>query len=734
MKYVDFLINKVKCESSTGFETTFDINKKLYDFQSDVVRWAIKRGRAALFEDCGLGKGPQQLEWSSHIHKKTHGNILILAPLAVSKQTKREGDKFGIDVTICRSQKDVKKGINISNYEMLHKFDPHSFVGIVLDESSILKSFSGKIRNNIIESFEDTPFKLACTATPAPNDYMELGNHAEFLGVMTRSEMLAMFFVHDGGDTSKWRLKGHAEDAFWKWLCSWAVYIKKPSDLGYENKDFTLPELRIHEHIIKTEVSDSEYSLFPIRAKTLNEHRKVRKETIGLKIEKCKEIIDKDSVWLTWCNLNDEGKAFVKQINSSIEIKGSDSSDYKEKAMMDFSEGKIDNLITKSLIAGFGMNWQHCNNMIFFGLSYSWEQYYQAVRRCWRFGQKNKVNVHIIITDREYEILKTIKRKEKDADNMAKNMVKHMSNINSKNIRGLKKDVATYDECVESSDNWTMYKGDCVEILGKYIKNDSVGYSIFSPPFASLYTYSNSHRDMGNCINYDDFYEHFLYLITELYRVTQEGRLCSFHCMNIPISKQREGFIGIRDFRGELIRLFVEKGWIFHSEVVIWKDPVVAMQRTKALGLLHKQIKKDSSMSRQGIPDYIVTMRKPGENKNRLVNTDESFPVQEWQKYASPIWTDIKPSDTLQHRSVRENKDERHICPLQLEVIRRCLRLWSKENDIVLSPFAGIGSEGYESLKCGRKFIGIELKDSYFKQAVDNLKTVVELSDQLFDI
>lgn len=273
-----------------------------------------------------------------------------------------------------------------------------------------------------------------------------------------------------------------------------------------------------------------------------------------------------------------------------------------------------------------------------------------------------------------------------------------------------------------TTDLFSAMNGDCIEVV-RGIPADSIHYTVFSPPFASLYTYSNSERDMGNCATHAEFHEHFAFLVADLFRVTKPGRLLSFHCMNLPTSKARDGYIGITDFRGELIRTFVNAGWIFHSEVVIWKDPVTAMQRTKALGLLHKQIKKDSCMSRQGIPDFLVTMRKPGANDQPVSHTAEEFPVGLWQRYASPVWMDINPSDTLQRESAREDKDERHVCPLQLEVIRRALKLWSNPGDTVLSPFMGIGSEGYVALQEGRRFVGAELKASYYKQAVANLRT-----------
>jgi len=280
-------------------------------------------------------------------------------------------------------------------------------------------------------------------------------------------------------------------------------------------------------------------------------------------------------------------------------------------------------------------------------------------------------------------------------------------------------------KCIDSciTDRFALYNGDSCEILTD-IPDDSVHYEIFSPPFASLYTYSNSERDLGNCRSDDEFLEHFEFIARELYRVLMPGRLVSIHCMNFPAMKERDGYIGIKDFRGDLIRLFQKCGFIYHSEVCIWKDPVTAMQRTKAIGLLHKQLKKDSAISRQGIPDYLVTMRKPGDNAEPVTHTNESFPVNIWQRYASPVWDDINPSDTLQARSCRDEKDEKHICPLQLTVIRRGINLWTNPGDVVLTPFMGIGSEAVVALEQGRKAIGIELKPSWYRQAVRNCRGV----------
>lgn len=716
--YEEFLERKIIVDRPTGLAEVPPLSPKLFDFQRDIVNWALKRGRAAIFADCGMGKTPMQLEWAKHIP----GRVLILAPLAVATQTIREAEKFGIgDIAYSRNGESASTRIVVANYEMLHHFDCDEFTGVVLDESSILKSYDGKTRNLIIDSFAQTPFRLACTATPAPNDFMELGNHAQFLNTMSYVEMLATFFVHDGGETQKWRLKGHAESDFWKWLCSWAVMIRKPSDLGYEDKGFKLPEMTMHQ----VEVDAKETTagmLFAMDAQTLPERIAARRESIDERVAACAKIVNNsDEPFIIWCNLNEESGRLAKAIPNSVEVKGSNTPEHKEQSLIGFADGEIRVLITKPSIAGFGMNFQRCHNMAFVGLSDSYEQFYQAVRRCWRFGQTETVEVYVITAETEGAVVSNIKRKERDAMEMAENMVEHMKDLNTEAVHGASvRFKVDYERDVKSGDGWDMHLGDCVEVLAD-LKTDTLDYSMYSPPFASLYTYSASDRDLGNCADNDEFFEHYKFVIAEIFRATKPGRLTSFHCMNMPTSKTRDGVIGLRDFRGELIRAHEAEGWIYHSEVCIWKNPVTAMQRTKALGLLHKQIRKDSCMSRMGIPDYVVTMRKPGDNPDRVTHTPEDFPVSDWQEIASPIWMDINPSDTLQYRSAREHNDERHICPLQLEVIRRCFRLWTNKGDLVLSPFAGIGSEGYVAIQMGRRFVGAELKRSYWEQAHKNL-------------
>lgn len=431
MNYNQFLSKKHFDDPPTGMDVVPELSPLLFDFQRAIVGWALRRGRAAVFADCGLGKTAMQLEWCRHVP----GRKLIVAPLAVSGQTELEGAKFGVPVKYMRED-DGKSEIVITNYEMLEHFNPERFDGVALDESSILKSYTGKIRTFIIENWGRVKFRTAWTATPAPNDYMELGNHSEFLGVMTRSEMLSMFFVHDGGETQQWRLKGHAEDEFWRWMCSWAVMIRKPSDLGFDDGNFILPACHIRDVVVRDE-SWSEEMLFPMQAATLNERLDARRRTVAARVEECaKRANQSNQPRLIWCNLNSESEAIARSVNDAVEVKGSDDFETKEDRLIGFSQGRYRVLVTKPSIAGFGMNWQHCAEMDFVGLSDSYEQFYQALRRCWRFGQKREVTANIITADTEGAVTANIRRKERESLAMAANMVKHMKDISSNEIRG----------------------------------------------------------------------------------------------------------------------------------------------------------------------------------------------------------------------------------------------------------------------------------------------------------
>lgn len=447
MTYEDFLKSKQIVTLPSGFEPD-PIFNQLFGWQKDIDRWAIRKGKAALFEDCGLGKTGQQLEWAAQVAEHTDKPTLIVAPLAVSKQTRREANKFGYMATICRSQDDVTGEINITNYERLEHFDPEKFGGVVLDESSILKSYSGKIKQQIIDIFCSTPYKLACTATPAPNDFMELGNHAEFLGIMTRAEMLSTFFVHDGGSTQSWRLKGHAQDDFWEWIASWAVVLNNPADLGYDGSAYQLPPLNVIEHTVKTDHkfdSDGQERLFAPTVQTLNDRRAARHESLEKRIKECAEIANStDKQVLVWCDLNEESAALTKAINGAVEVTGSDTDEHKADAMMGFTDGSVRVLVSKPKIAGWGMNWQNCNTEIFCGLSDSFEAYYQAVRRCWRFGQQNPVDVHIVVSDAEGAVKANIERKQANAQRMTAEMVKYTKSILQADVRGTVRQTENY--------------------------------------------------------------------------------------------------------------------------------------------------------------------------------------------------------------------------------------------------------------------------------------------------
>jgi len=728
MEYYEFLEAKKIQPQTSGFKAE-SLNPNLFDFQRVIVEWALRRGRAAVFADTGLGKTLMQTSWADAVCKHTGGDVLIFAPLCVAHQTVEESSKFGITINYCRSQDGIQSGINITNYEMLEHFDIDSFIGVVLDESSIIKNRDGKTRNALIDSCKNVPYRLSCTATPSPNDFMEIGNQAEWLGVVTITEMLAMFFINDAGDTGTWILKGHGKIKFWEWLATWAIVIKSPADLGFDGSSYLLPELKIESHVVESETTDG---LFADIATGLMERNKARKESIDDRVAKCASIVNaSDKQWVVWCNRNEESEKLSALIDGAKDVKGSDSIDHKEKIIDDFTHGRLRVLVTKPSICGYGMNWQHCNHTAFVGLSDSWESYYQAIRRFWRFGQKQEVNVHVISAESEGAVVENIRRKDIQNQIMSQEMVKHMSVYTNNEIFGIPHQKDDYQRRVVQTEKYTLHNADCID-LAREIESDSIGFTIYSPPFSSLFTYSNSDRDMGNNQSYEDFSQHFSYLVDEMYRITMPGRLMAVHCMQLTTSKANDGFIGIKDFRGDLIRMFQSKGWIYHSEVCIWKDPVVAMQRTKALGLLHKTIKKDSSMSRQGLADYLIVMRKPGQNVVPISHTAEEFPVDMWQRYASPVWFDINQTRTLNYREARDEDDVKHICPLQLDVIERALELWSAPNDLVFSPFLGVGSEGFCSVKMGRRFIGSELKPSYFDQAVKNMQDADRYNHDLF--
>lgn len=758
MDYNEFLASKMQITLASGFDVQdAELNSKLFPFQSDIVKWATKLGKAALFLECGMGKTFIQLEWARLVVKHTGGKVLILAPLAVAGQTVLEGEKFGEPVKHVQTPEQIgDASIVITNYERLHLFDTSAFIGVVLDESSILKSFMGKTKRAILEAFAKTPYKLACTATPAPNDHLELGNHAAFLDVMEANEMISRWFINDTMEAGNYRLKNHAAKDFWRWLTSWAVCLSKPGDLGaaYDMPSFDLPKLEIHEHWLASNAktiarAQSEGMLMPDDSPSATSIHKVKRESLADRVIEAQKVIaaiPTEQPVIIWCDTDYEADALKKTFPEALEVRGSMKAEEKEAKLLAFSAGKNRMMITKPEIAGFGLNWQHCAYQVFVGVAYSFERTYQALRRSYRFGQTQPVNVYMIYAETEGNIMTVLRQKQNKYREMQQEMNDAMTE------HGLFRDDARRSLSLPKHEkaqgaNWQVYLGDCVAV-SRELETNSIDFGIHSPPFSSLYIYSDSIADMGNSADDDEFFTHYKFLIKEMLRITKPGRLCAVHCKDLPAYMNRDGAAGLRDFPGDIIRAFESAQlesdpaakWQYHSRVTIWKDPVIEMQRTKNHGLLHKNFAANSEACRQGMPDYVIVFRKwPIEGgaavkQKRVIgdyigseppvvatlehgkrSVDSNYSIAVWQKYASPVWYDIDQTNVLNYQQARDGEDEKHICPLQLDVIARSIDLWSNKGETVFSPFSGIGSEGYEAVRMGRKYVGIELKESYWK-------------------
>ena len=712
-EYLEFLQKKQKTHIESGFEVNeADLNSNLFDFQRFIVKRALKAGKYAIFADCGLGKTLMQLEWANRVFRQTNGKVLILAPLAVKGQTINEANKFGIDLT----------GIDINNYEQLENIDCSKYSGVVLDESSILKNYSGSYKTLILQLFEKTPYKLACTATPSPNDELEIGNHAEFLSIMTSQDMRAMYFTTDKelikGD--KYRLKKYAEKEFYQWISSWAVMISKPSDLGFDDVGYSLPALNYIERKIVTESRNNGmlFNSVSVSATNFNDELRITKLE---RLSEVAEIVNGSTEnFIIWIKQNEEGDLLRSLIPDAIEVKGSDTVEFKEKHLLGFAKNEFRVLITKSKIAQFGLNYQNCNNQVFASLDFSFESLYQSIRRSHRFGQKKTVNIYLITTDTMQNVINSIQDKE------AK-FLKMQDEMRLAILSNTKKQVNQTESKSYLGEDYKLILGDCVEEVAKLPEN-SIDYSFFSPPFGALYVFSNDPKDMSNVKNNDEFLQHFKYLISDLLRVIKPGRLVSIHMMQSTTLLGRDGFYSIVDFRGDLIRLFQDCGFYFHAENMIRKDPKTAAIRTKNRQLMWGTTKKDSSIVRPGLADYILTFKKPGENEVPIQN---NIPFDLWCKIAEPIWIDVQEGDTLDYRAARASDDERHITPTQLQPIEWCYNMWCNKGEVVLSPFSGVASEGYVALKTGRKYIGIELKESYFDLSKKNLESAVLSKSQV---
>ncbi len=720
MNYQELLQNKVKTLTDSGFECNNEW-EWLYPFQAYITRIALRKGRYAVFADCGLGKTRMQLTWAYEVARFTNKTVLILAPLTVVGQTIQEAKSIGIE---CQEYGGSSQ-ILISNYEQLDNIDCSIFSGVVLDESSILKNFSGAIKQKIISCFTHTLYKLACTATPSPNDELEIGNHAEFLNVMSSQDMRAIYFTTDKEiiKGEKYRLKKYAVKHFYKWVSSWAIMLSKPSDIGYETTGYVLPDLKYHELQITTPNRDNGILFNSVAVSATNFNNELRLTKLERLDEVVKIVNASTDSFIIWIKHNEEGETLRKLIPEAIEVSGSDTNENKKQRLLGFSNGEFRVLITKVKIAGFGMNFQNCHNQIFASLDFSFETLYQAIRRSYRFGQKEQVNIYLITTDTMQNVIESINEKETKFCQMQDEMREAiMSNV--KHAEGKRKSKTV------TQDNYKLILGDCVTEC-ENLQDNSIDYSFFSPPFGALYVFSNDERDMSNVRNNEEFLQHFSYLVKQLYRVIKEGRLCTIHMMQSTTLLGRDGYYSIVDFRGDLIRLFQSHGFHFHAENMIRKDPKTAAIRTKNRQLMWGTTKKDSAIVRPGLADYMLTFKKPGINEVPIQN---NIPFDLWCKIAEPVWIDIEEGDTLEFRSAKDNKDERHLTPTQLTPIKWLYLMYTNKGDTVLSPFSGIASEGVQALSMDRKYIGIELKESYFDISIKNCAAAEQskLQTQLF--
>ena len=751
--YDDFLASKGIRAKSYGVRVDkSEIHPMLFEFQKDVVMWALRKGRCLVGLDTGLGKTFVQLEWARLIAEHT----LIIAPLSVARQTVREAHKIDLNVKYIRSQAEVNgDGIYITNYEMAEHFDENYFDAVVLDESSILKSVSGTYRKLLTKKFAKTKYRLCCTATPAPNDHAEIGMHSEFLGVLKNNEMLASFFINankvqedivtlQNGNTVKmkskqagkkgqeWRIRNYAKTEFYEWMASWAIMMSHPADLGYDSKGYDLPNLSINPIFVRVDYQPKD-QLFFTGLKGIQDRSNVRKATLNERVKKAAAMVNRSNdQWIVWCGLQSEGDALKKAIPDAVEVKGSDKPEAKAKALEDFQDGKFRVLITKPKIAGFGMNFQNAHNMVFVGLGDSWESYYQCIRREWRFGQTQPVNVWIVLSDIEREIYDNVMRKERMAEEMKRELIMNMK-MHEEQELGIGKAQAhdDYTEDIFEGDGFTAMLGDSTKRL-REIPSGTIDMSVYSPPFADLYTYSNSTRDLGNSHNHDEFFEHYKFIIKEMFRVHKQGTVTCVHTADIPALMMKDGYMGLKDFPGSVIQAHIETGWIFHGWAVVSKNPQAQAIRTNAHALMFKQLRKDSSQSRPAILDRVLFFRKSGDRDNAVTPVERGeIDNERWIDWAGGIWTGISESDTLQYTTARAADDEKHICPLQLGTIERCIKLYSNPGETVLTPFMWIGSELYQAIKFGRKGIGIELKKSYYNIAVQNLQDIEHENNQV---
>jgi DNA modification methylase len=773
--YTKLLENKKVKIIATGFDLPIsELNPKLKEFQKYCVQKALKFGRFGLFEPPGAGKTIQQLEWATQVSKYTGMPIILVAPINVIGQTiSEEAPKFGYEVKeLYPGIKDLQScNIWAINYDSLHLY-LHLiplFSGVILDESSILKNFTGETKKFLMETFANIPFKLPCSATPSPNDLNEYGNHSEFLNVLDSQDMRSKWFVRDEG-MNNYRLKGHAKASFYAWLATWCIMFEHPRDIGFDEDGYDLPPINYIERQIKTKSRDGK--MFNDTAVDATSFSRELKLTKVERLAEVAEIVNNSTeTFCIWVTLDSEAEELLKLIPGTVNVTGSDKKDIKRKGFADFSAGKIRVLITKTKLAQYGLNWQHCHNTIFASFNFSFEALYQAIRRFLRFGQLHEVNCWLMTTDTMQNVLQNIKMKEKQHNESIREVSKA---INGKTY-GL---LDTYDFKEVKTERMHLMKGDSA-IEMKRIPDNSIDFIIFSPPFKSLFTYSNYIHDLGNNDDSAGFWDQYKFIIHECYRILKPGRIMACHTKDLGVYKNSSGFTGMDNFTDEhtsfienalSLDLIKERdklygklgafldlsdsgigfdgnitmriedrirdieaqlknhervGFKLHSKTTIWCDPVLEMQRTKTQRLLYKTLTSNSALTGIGMAEYMRYFKKwdgTDESNWEPVThlTKQNIPLSLWQQWASPVWMDIKRTDVLNNKAGTAMGDEKHIAPLQLEVNHRCINLWSNPGDTVFTPFLGIGSEAYVAINNDRRAIGVELKDSYFDTAVKN--------------
>ena len=758
--YHEFLQAKSIRPVSSGFDVEPDqLSSHLYLFQRDIVRWALKLGKSAIFAAVGLGKTIMQLAWAIQVARKTGKPVLIIAPLAVAQQTVNEGAKFGFNVKYVAHASEMTDDyeIFITNYDRilpvaktgeLRFSDADVFGGVVLDESSILKQHKGMTSGFLISFFKNTPYKLACSATPAPNDHLELGEHAEFLNVMRAVHMTAAWFTQDRS-TNEYRLKGNASANFWEWVTSWACCLVNPSDLGeqYHMDGYDLPPLSFNTVVFEpnNEVKnrlkpDGEMFYESPNAVQINS---IKRLLIADRLAAALDVIadiranNPDEPILIWCFLNDESTALRRAIPDAIEVTGGMSNAAKIDGLNGFSSGKYKTLITKPSIAGFGMNWQHCAHVIYFGTNYSYEAIYQTIGRCYRFGQLRPVTAYLLSAlGIEDNIETKLLRKRKKFETLQQDMKRAML------INGLFRDntganiMPKQDAQIETTD-YKLMLGDSIQRIAE-VETDSIGLTMTSIPFADVMAYGPAVEDLSNVMSDTEFMEHFDFLISELLRVTMPNRLCAIHVTDLLLYKNRDGVTGLRDFTGMIIRAFQKQGWTYNARFTIWKSPVTEQYRTKRHPLMNKTFETNATATSNGMPDTLLVFRNASDTAINKVTHDlqvgdyigsdkptgvsgREYAIAVWAKYASPIWLDIRQGRVLKNAKVKGLGDEKHNTPTQLDVSDRAVQMWTNEGDIVFDPFAGGGSTGWSALQYGRRFVGIELKPEFYDIAAFNL-------------